>query len=549
MATYQQGTNGYQYQNIPSSEQPHDSSVDTSTNSNIHSSSSIPADHGASYAIDTQGPAGRESNINSNNYQQQYTHESSSYRMPSYQDYVQNLHPYYTNQHRTDLEGNYGSSSDGFMDWSYYRRQSKVNRIILITATVLFVLFLLSHPAAQSHDSSTTNSGSSRGHSTSSSSSSSSSSTATQKQKGVAGDEPSLPAVPPNAVTSNDNHQVSSHTDVTNANANTDDEHTSVQNLNITYLLAYPMSGSTFTMFLVTIATNTTLGTNYDFNAFTNDGGHHIPIFFTSQDSRTDATATIGSPFWFETFSSTNRPLKNVLTYSQCAGYCMYPCTPNNYILTADTFDESCRTVMEQGQQQGVIYESITPKSKVTKVVHLIRDPFSNVVSRFHADLRIKAANHELSKMHPNTMEGFHSWCRDMDNDANLVTLEMESPLISLEVKELMQSIPCHGEFYKYISWHNHVVEMVWNEEYPYLQIYYEDFTTKDMEQKQAIKIAEFLEEPLVSNNYSLPDYLVVRSYSDFFKELERQNIEKFIRALAYKKVMVMLERYFDVGG
>lgn len=537
--------NGYQYQNIPSSEQQNDS-----VNNNI------PDQHGGSYArIDPSpevmqqqqqqqqyGPGQGEGNHNTQ-YQQQYTHASASasYRMPSYQDYIQNMNSYDTNETRTGFE-NYGFCNDnagsGFMDWSYYRRQSKMNRLFLIIAVGIFILFLISHPTAQSNDSSMD---------------AESKDDQTQKLKGVAGDEPSLPAAPSVETTSNNNNQATSHVASTK-NSNNDhdashDQNTSLQNLNISYLLAYPMSGSTFTMLLVSITTNTTLGTNYDYNAFKNDNGRPILIFSTSQDSPTDETGINGSPFWFESLASTNKPLKNVLTFSQCGGYCMYPCTPENYILTEATFDESCRTVIEQSQKQGFINASITPKSKVTKVVHLIRDPFSNVVSRFHAYLRDKAAKHELSMMYPNTMEGFRSWCNDMDNDAYLLRLEMEYPLISIEAKEWMRSIPCHSEFYKYISWHNHVVEMVWNEEYPYFQIYYEDFSTKDGEQEQAAKVAEFLEEPLVSNNYTLPEFLVVRMYSDFFTETERHNIEKFIRVLAYKKVMVMLERYFNVSA
>lgn len=409
-----------------------------------------------------------------------------------------------------------------------------MNRIFLFVAAGLFLLFLISHPAAQS--STATESNGDR----------------TQKLKGVAGDEPSLPPVGPSVVPSNDNaassHAVTNHINTAGDDAPDDqnDATTLLSNLNISYLLAYPMSGSTFTMYLVSITTNTTLGTNYDYNAFLNESRHPIPILSTSQDTRTDGTIMIGSPFWYETYPSTNKPIHNVLTLSQCGGYCMYPCTPDNYILTESIFEETCRTVIEQSQPPGTIYASITPKSKVTKVVHLIRDPFSNVVSRFHDYLRDKAAKHELSMMYPNTVEGFRSWCNEMDKDENLIRLELESPLISLQVKEWMKSVPCHGEFYKYVSWHNHVVEMVWNEEYPYLQIYYEDFSTSEKQHEVAVKVAEFMEEPVVSNNYSLPEFLVIRLYSDFFTESERQNIEKFIRMVAYKKVMVMLERYFS---
>lgn len=559
MSSYQMN-NGYQYQNIPSAEQdqhhhpppdaaaqqhqPYHEPNHTSSTSGTTNSTATTMEHG-SYSNDRQTP--QDPRLQGNYYQQQYT-QQQSYPMSSYQEYVQNMNIHsYGSRNPGAAPASFGShfgNGGGFTDWSFYGDRYKMNRFFLMVATGLFILFVISHPAVQPEASIGKNY-----------------TVATSEEAeqhaniGIAGDghHNNNDAAPPavTVITHDDKKEgddVSFPADV-NADADADADHMGDRDLpQINYMLAYPMSGVYITMFVISRSTNTTVGTNVAANAFVDPSGNPIPVFPTLPQAPqvpSDGTTGIhsGSPFFwsFETHPVTPKVDKTFLTYSPCDGYCMYPCTPDQYIRTEAVFEEACRTIVGKGQPEPspspVV--SMIPKSsnQTNKVIHLIRDPFSNVVSRFHAHLR-----DQKGENYPDDSNGFHAWCSEMDKDDNLLKLEMASPLIPYQVKELMKSVPCHGEFYKYISWHNHVVEMVWNEEYPSLQVYYEDYSTSEQYHQQAIKISEFLEQPIVSSSFELNGFQV-RNYGAYFTGSEQQNIEKLLRAVAYKKTMTLLER------
>ena len=98
--------------------------------------------------------------------------------------------------------------------------------------------------------------------------------------------------------------------------------------------------------------------------------------------------------------------------------------------------------------------------------------------------------------------------------------IKSESTLIPAEIKELMKDVPCHSEFFKYVSWHNHVVEMTWNEDYPSLAVYYEDYANEGGEQKEAERIAAHLETPVANLETTFPFVLKVRMYSGYFTKI-----------------------------
>ena len=111
----------------------------------------------------------------------------------------------------------------------------------------------------------------------------------------------------------------------------------------------------------------------------------------------------------------------------------------------------------------------------------------SNVVSRFHQFVTMnpswlqqqpeanKNSNEGGNRGARNSQENFRKWCTEMDTNALLSEEEQSSPLFSHELKLKMKSIPCHSEFIKYISWHNHVVQMSWSKGYDMIQVYFDD--------------------------------------------------------------------------
>jgi len=518
------------YQNVPHSEQQQQ-------NSQMNS-------------VDTTNPM---SDPNQQRYggqsQQNQQQSSAAYQMPSYHDYTtQNSNDnghgrgYGSNVYNTNF-GNYGPNV-GSVDWWKYNRQSKRNRIIFSIAIGFCILFMISHPAGSEK----------RHHHASESTAtnivnSDSGSDEEKENNGIAGDghHNNNDAAPPvNAVVLPANKDIKDNgNEKTGQKIETKVEPAALKRLKIAYLLTYPMSGTTYTMLLVSKTTNATLATNYDFNSYADKDKKPVPIYPPSSLNNNQEARVPGSPFWYTTYGSTTKPTNNVLTLSHCAGHCIYPCHPENYIQTEASFEETCRSIIDRSAD-GEGYEiSITPKTDISKIIHLIRDPFSNIVSRFHEYLLEDNIKREDSKFSDNRV-GFKAWCLEMDTNVELSNLDRESNLITYEIKELMKDVPCHSEFYKYVSWHNHVMEMAWNERYPILQVYYEDYASKSKEQQLAIQMAGFLEERIINTSNVIPLTMVVRSYRNYYTDEERLSAEKLVKAMALTTTWDVLERYFN---
>ena len=133
----------------------------------------------------------------------------------------------------------------------------------------------------------------------------------------------------------------------------------------------------------------------------------------------------------------------------------------------------------------------------------------------------------------------------------------MQNLYISLEIWELLKSVPCHTEFFKYVTWHNHVVEMSWNGNYPTMTIYFEDYNNhsekpedanfEESEKAVAMNLTKFLEYDVdVSEDQEeLPSFLKVNMYKHYFTEEEQASVKRFVEAMALRETMALLERYF----
>lgn len=291
-------------------------------------------------------------------------------------------------------------------------------------------------------------------------------------------------------------------------------------------------------MRLVEETTNTSLAVNYGVLAKM-ENNQPLPVYRT-MDKSNQQVAEYGSPFFGFMYSNTRVPQKYILTLTHCGGLCMYPCTLNQYIKTEEVFEEDCRLVMKDATPINLenVEENITPRTKIGKLVHLIRDPFSNVVSRFHAYA-------DFNSEYTNDETGFQKYCSDMDSNQELSEMEASTNLISDEIKLLLKNVPCHAEFYRYIAWHNHVAELSWNWDYPTLNVFYEDLDSPQSRSQQAVALANFLETPIVDTNKG-PEGLVVANYRNYFTQAHQAAIETLTRTMAFTKTMALLERYFQ---
>ena len=528
--------------------------------------------------------------LSSSGNQQHQPLNPQSYHLPSYQDYVQNNvynHPPGPGTAPGPLEANFGSYGQniGTMDWSDLNRRSKKNRRMIGLAAGLFILFALvtgGNSSTYKSDSSGANDGS--GNSNGNGVANHVAHADHKNHNGIAGDgkvdhsassttTSSTSTTSTSTTSASTTGTTSASSSSTNTNSNSkagttaqnldpeavENQATVDDNLKIIYLLTYPMSGTSYTMRLYTTSTNTSIATNYALQAHTDDNGHVFPVYSNSNEE-SHADPKIGSPYWASQYtSSTNHPSEYLVTLSHCHGFCLYPCSPAEYLTSLSSFEAGCRTVSAIAEEEKVknhpgfyaisLENFYTPREKQAKLIHLIREPLSNVVSRFHQYLNI---NPDEKEDFPKNMGGFRAWCKMMDDDAELHEVEANTLLISEEMWELMEDVPCRNEFYKYVTWHNRVMEIKWNEKSPHLVVYYEDYNNsaggETIEAKRMAKFAGIDADTVDRNMAKVPDLLkelTIRMYMHYYTKEERAKIEAFVRRLALTDTMTLLERYF----
>ena len=228
------------------------------------------------------------------------------------------------------------------------------------------------------------------------------------------------------------------------------------------------------------------------------------------------------------------RPTKGfVLTKTHCTGYCTV-CEPEFYIVNATEFAQSCFEGNSIRTDEGdeIVYSY--NQDLVQRAVHIIRDPFDNIVSRFHLMRENFALRNqtELVVRHPKTKNGFRSFCKYMGVRFYEENLEL--------FDEGIKNIPCFSDFVRYIRWHNLAFTTTKDLRLSTLIIHYEDYLTKLDQTKDAL--LEFLDQDEI---HDAPPFETGKSYREYFTKDEIQAISKMFSKLASKKTWDQTSHYF----
>ena len=205
----------------------------------------------------------------------------------------------------------------------------------------------------------------------------------------------------------------------------------------VAWLMSYPNSGTSYTMKLVTRASNKTVATNYGRECDFNDIGENTPLYPHSPNG----------PYLLQ--PSKKLPEHYIMTKTHCGGKCN-ECGPGKYLETKESFLDECASGSHLSStdptKQLVQYD---PKL-VQRAIHLIRNPFNNIVSNFHLEQHEKIKKNRTSWLldYPNNVNGFRKWCTDVD--AQYAEEEEMSRLIPTSVIALFADVPCHKAFYAF---------------------------------------------------------------------------------------------------
>eukprot|EP00978_Attheya_sp_CCMP212_P041422 scaffold237497_cov58-Attheya_sp.AAC.2 len=282
----------------------------------------------------------------------------------------------------------------------------------------------------------------------------------------------------------------------------------------IVQLLSFPNSGTTYTLATVSQATQHCTSSQAKTELLVNPESPNGPYYHKKCDPRFDL------------------PKKYVLNKSHCLTMSKYR---ESYKLTKERdnpllFQDACHIGSSSGQDFN--YDL----SLIKKTVHLIRNPFDNVVSRFRYSWN-KDHEHNLEDAYEKTNEGFHEFC-SLHNE--IYSTEHQNAFVKPEHKDLISKVPCAGEFFRYIIWHNQAIKMIKKTKAPSINVYYEDYNEKFDETMDTL--LSFLEEEQVAD----PSSFFWHDYPEYYDEEARKAAAILMKEWATKDTWALIQHYME---
>lgn len=301
----------------------------------------------------------------------------------------------------------------------------------------------------------------------------------------------------------------------------------------IAWLMSFPNSGTSYTMRMITRTTQTLVATNYA-KRESSDERQLYPVYRDHD-----------GPFWPNPSKSQYRPpLAYLLTKTHCGGRCN-GCPPSSYLQKPNTFAYHCLSGSKlkhnnstggRAQPVKVTYDS----SLVHKAVHLVRNPFDNIVSRYHLERHeLAKRNHtKLLALFSDSKPGFRRYCRYMN-----AKYEQKVEATWLPTALALQHVPCRDDFFRYISWHNHAFTTTDNILHlPTYVLHYEDYSG-DAFNTTVSNLLKFLNLSQAQEAYP---FRQGQSYENYFTSVEKRRVKEAIKVLSVPQTWESLSRYFD---
>jgi len=299
--------------------------------------------------------------------------------------------------------------------------------------------------------------------------------------------------------------------------------------------MSFPNSGTTYTERLIESVTQYTVATNYGHEHVDADGQPEhiltsIPVFEGGKNG----------PF---RLSSKELPEGGyILTKTHCGGYCFSDCPPNWYILSTEQYLEECIRGARFEEREGGTTERFWVQydpSFAKRAVHLFRDPFDNIVSRFHHEYKThnnQKDNAWLDK-YPNAPYGFRAWCRDSDERFK----EREPVFFDEAMVKAFEGVPCHGEFFRWVQWHNNAFELIRRLNIDDHVVHYMDYDT-DFD-KTVRGILKFVDLDWVGD---APPFKMLAYDDRYYSQEERERIIEFMKFVASERTWQEMSRYVN---
>jgi len=186
---------------------------------------------------------------------------------------------------------------------------------------------------------------------------------------------------------------------------------------------------------------------------------------------------------------------------------------------------------------------------KVAKAVLLIRDPFDNIVSRYHLAQQQQQnqqtgtsdSNGSLAETaHHTTLDrdNFRRFCASVENHHELS--ERRMAFLQDGILDLMRGVPCHEDLLRWIEWHNLAFITASDLELEEYVLYYESFGKHFEETKQSL--LNFLELKQTAQ----PPRFEARASYNYYTPQEREKVKKAFEIMASGKTWKHIQHYFE---
>lgn len=172
---------------------------------------------------------------------------------------------------------------------------------------------------------------------------------------------------------------------------------------------------------------------------------------------------------------------------------------------------------------------------RLAKAVHLIRNPFSNIVSRFLLESNIPG---RAASTFAKSREGFREYCKSIDN--LFAVNEQKVIFLDAEILNVIRKVPCHEDFIRYVEWHNLAFNTADDFHLPTLVLHYESYEHRyNATVKELLQFLELEQkaEPLAFQQ---------RNTDDYFTSEERAALKEAFLMMASFKTWRYLSPYFE---
>jgi hypothetical protein len=303
--------------------------------------------------------------------------------------------------------------------------------------------------------------------------------------------------------------------------------------LKVAWLMSFPNSGTTFTQYVVQDTTQQSIASFYGHERVTKEG-HTVrsPQSVLAFPDKLDGPYALSDEY----------PLPEkgyLLAKTHCGGYCFSDCPPTWFILNPQKFLKECTTGarFEEGNNEQ-IWVHYDP-SIIAKALHIFRDPFDNIISRFHHETKLNARKSDQIKWerhYENDPDGFRQWCHDSDTRfADQLRWQFDQDTL-----KAFEGVPCHNEFFRYVQWHNNAFATTNNMKVPVLVVHYRDYA--DRLEETVDSVLAFLEQD--RKKAESPSFKL-KTYEGYYSEESKAKIRDLIQYLATVETWENVKRYF----